>query len=162
MTRGYLLLFLLATWGFSCQTDSGTSNTRPDLLEVIPGTWEAISFSVNVNSVGDTDSSYVFNIGEKDWKPKLGIRPLRHIFKADQNYVRESRSIENEVMDLARGKWFINGDSIRLVTPEATYEYEVTIEGSVSTFHCFMDWDGDGEEDDEYTGIQRKISQYTE
>ena len=146
-----------------CQSDNNhTDKNRIDLMEVMPGTWESISVNVTVNSVNNTDSAYVFSIEEADWKRKLGVQPLRHYYAADRNYRRESRSIKDTLIDLTRGKWFINGDSIRLVTPEATYEYEVTIDNGISTFRSLLDWDNDGAQDDEYIGVQRKISRYTE
>ena len=155
----YTLFFVFLL--FQCQPDT-THTDRLDLMEVMPGTWEAISVDVTVNSVNNTDSAYVFSIKESDWKRKLGVQPLRHFYAADRNYRRESRSVNDTLIDLTRGKWFINGDSIRLVTPDATYEYEVTVNNGISTFRSLLDWDNDGAQDDEYIGVQRKISRYTE
>ena len=161
--KGYIKPCLaLLIFFASCQSDAPSNAPENNLEEIMPGTWETVSFEVLVNSVDNTDSVYLFTIGEKDWGPKLGIKSLNHVFESDRNYYRVSRNLADSVLDRTRGKWFLNGDSIRLVTPVATYEYEVSIDGSKSTFHCFLDWDGDGQDDDEYTSIQRKISKYSQ
>ena len=166
MNRFAWSLFVLAILCLvHCQSNNDSSNQsdQPLLEEVMPGTWEAVSIYVKVNSVNNqTDSSYIFEIYENDWGPKLGVKPVKHYYESDRNYSFESRTIVDSLINRTRGKWFVNGDSIRIVTPVATYEYEVLFDGATVTLESLLDWDGDGVFDDEYTGKQRKISRYTE
>ncbi len=160
-------LYVLATLGivlFSCTSESSKSNApQQNLLAVMPGTWESVSINVRVNSANNQpDSSYVFDVPEKDWRRILGVQPIKTYYEpgAGSTYYSEYIDLDGKITQVTRGKWFVQGDSLLLVTPEASYQYEVLIEGGKGTFHSFIDWDGDGEEDDEYTGVQRKISKY--
>ena len=126
----------------------------------MPGTWESVSMRVIVQSANATDSSQVFDVPEKDWQIKLGAR-IRRYFQPDQNtYYRSYFNSKGEKINEERGKWYVFGDSLMLVTPQATYNYEVTLTGTRASLFSMVDWDGDGAKDDEYTEVQRKISNY--
>ena len=155
---GLILSILLLT---TCSTESDSGNSD-NLTTSMPGTWESVSMRVIVQSANATDSSYVFDVPEKDWQRKLGA-PIRTYFQPDQNtYYRSYFNAEGEKINEERGKWYVFGDSLMLVTPQATYNYEVTLEGTRASLFSMVDWDGDGVKDDEYTEVQRKISNYRE
>ncbi len=154
------LFFLLALVLSSCQKSETPESV--DLKEMMPGTWESVSIKVVVNSVSNTDSSYVFDVPEKLWKEKLGVQPVKTYYQAEENkFYSEYIDLDGNITNVERGKWYVFGDTLMRVTPDATYQYEVAISGGVGTFKSMMDWDGDGNEDDEYSGVQRKISNYT-
>ena len=160
MRKMFLLLVLLVLCAGSCQKEQ--KNQEIDLATTLPGTWESVSINVKVNSVNNTDSSYVFDVPEKLWTKKLGVRPIKTYYTTENNnYTSEYYDLNDSLINKTRGKWYIFGDSLRLVTPEATYEYEVSVSGGLGNFRSLMDWDGDGQLDDEYNGVQRKISKYT-
>lgn len=153
---------LLVAAIISCSSDSAGEGAI-DLHQVMPGTWEAVSVHVIVNTALNQDSSYVFEVKEREWKRKLGVQPIKtYYLTKDNGYRSEYYNLEDSLVNVTRGRWFVNGDSLRLVTPEATYEYEVSVSKGLGTFRALMDWDGDGQEDDNYTGIQRRISRYVE
>ena len=159
MKKMYLALALLMLGAGSCKQES--ESTEVDLKSALPGTWESVSINVIVNSVNNTDSSYVFDVPEKLWTQKLGIRPIKTYYKEENNnYFSEYYDLKDSLINTTRGKWYVFGDSLTLVTPEATYEYEVSVNGGLGNFRSLMDWDGDGEKDDEYVGVQRKVSKY--
>ena len=160
MKKMYLLLALLLVGAASCQKEKETTET--DIKTELPGTWESVSINVKVNTVNNTDSSYVFDVTEKNWSRTLGIQPIKTFYKNENNnYISEYYDLNDSLINVTRGKWYVFGDSLTLVTPEATYEYEVSLDGGRGTFRSLMDWDGDGQMDDEYNGVQRKISRYT-
>ena len=149
---------------YSCSSDATTSSsTSQNLLESMPGTWETVSIKVTVNTAGGQDSTYIFDVPERDWEKKLGVQPIKTYYEEGDGstYYSEYIDLDGTLKDETRGKWYVNGDSLRLVTADATYEYLVKINGGKGEFYSFLDWDGDGEDDDEYIGIQRKISNYT-
>ena len=151
----FLLLLL-------CSCQKSESPESVDLKELMPGTWESVSIKVVVNSVSNTDSNYVFDVPEKHWKEKLGVQPVKTYYQTEENkFYSEYIDLDGNITNVERGKWYVFGDTLMRVTPEATYQYEVAIRGGVGTFTSMMDWDGDGNEDDEYSGVQRKISNYT-
>lgn len=159
--RVLLLALLITTAFYACGKKEVIAN--PDLKEILPGTWETVSIKVTINATDHPDSTYVFlDISEKDWKKKLGVRPTKTFFETDNlTYRTESYDLQDVLLNTTRGKWFTNGDTLRLISSEATYEYEVTASNGLNTFHCFLDWDEDGAEDDEYIEVQRKISNYS-
>ena len=150
------ILFLVG-----CQS-SNTDSEKSDLEEIIPGTWEAVSLNVKVNTAEGKDTSYVFDVTENEWMRKIG-QSIKTAYQLEQNnfhrtyYDRDGNKVYED-----RGKWYVFGDSLMMVTPEATYNYIVSINGVKATFFSMVDWDIDGSEDDEYTGVQRKVSSYTE
>jgi hypothetical protein len=50
----------------------------------------------------------------------------------------------------------IDGDSLLMIDHQATYRYQVFVEGDVAEFRSIVDWDNDGKVDDEYFGVQHK------
>ncbi len=155
-------MFIAVLLAFSlgaCQSTEGETE-KPDLKSILPGTWDAVSLKVQVNSANGTDSSYVFDVPERDWLRKIG-QPIKTFYQLEQNnYKRSYYDQKGNKLDEDRGKWYVFGDSLMLVTPDATYNYTVKIEGMKASFFSMIDWDGDGVEDDEYTGVHRKISNY--
>ena len=53
--------------------------------------------------------------------------------------------------------WIIDGDSLIMEDHQAVYHYQIFIDGDIAEFNSIIDWDGDGEMDDEYFGVQRKM-----
>lgn len=156
------VLILFTIIFLACQSGESPANeevaSKVDLKKALPGTWESISVTVNINTANNTDSSYVFEVKEENWESKLGLKPLRSYYDYDNKYRLEYRSLVDTVINIDRGIWNVFGDTLMLIEPKATYQYIVKIENGFSEFRRIMDWDGDGEEDDEYLGIQRYVS----
>lgn len=154
------LVILLSTCG---NENSETLSNSQDLNTIMPGTWESVSIKVTVHGGVDSDSIYLFDVPEKDWKRTLGINPIKTYYEGESGstYYSEYTDSDGSIQSVTRGKWYVNGDSLLLVTPDATYDYAVQVNGGRGEFRAVLDWDGDGEQDDEYLGVQRKISNYT-
>lgn len=158
-----LLLFVFS----SCTNESGsTAKTQsPDLKKDLLGTWEAVSIHVDVvTPEGEEDEDpYQFVIEENEWETKIGTEPILSYYEADNNSFRWVYRLAGteDPMSTTRGKWFIHGDTLRIVTESDTYDYLVTLKDGLATFKNMQDWDGDGAVDDAYTGVHRKISNYT-
>ena len=159
----YLFVFMVFTALACSSEESHASGSTQDLSEMIPGTWESVSFKVTVHSADNqVDSSYIFDVPEKDWKRMLGVPPIKTYYesKSGSTYFTEYYNGDGSISEVIRGKWYAQGDTLLLVSPEASYQYGVFISGGRGTFQAILDWDGDGQEDDEYIGVQRKISNY--
>lgn len=159
----YLLLLLLVGCQSGADPDQQTQEASPvDLKKAIPGVWESVSIRVDVNSFNNTDSSYVFEVPEERWLNTLGVKPIRTYYENDNKYRSEYRDRADSLVNETRGIWNVFGDTLMLIAPDATYQYEVKIEKGLGKFRSLLDWDGDGQEDDEYVGIQRYISRSTQ
>ena len=153
-------IFLPGCQGEASKADT-TEKQRP-LNELLPGTWETISIRVEVNTTENTDSSYIFEVKEEEWASRLGSRPILFYFQPDNKYRQEFVALNDEVMSTARGIWNTFGDTLMLIEPNATYQYQVAIGKGLAEFRTMLDWDGDGQEDDSYSAVHRQVSMTTE
>ena len=164
MRYTYLLFLSLLFLIVSCNSDSSATTQKVDLEKALIGTWESVSVNVLVQTPDSTEEeSYEFVIGENEWETKIGSLPILTYYETENNTYRMLFRNASTLPDgdMIRGKWFVNGSTLRMVTDNDTNEYEVTLEGGLMTFKQTVDWDGDGATDDEYTAVHRKISNYT-
>lgn len=148
-----------------CQPSSApetTTKASVSLAEALPGAWESILVRVAVNTAENTDSSYVFEIREEEWTERTGMRPIKAYFQPDNQYRQVFTAGNDSIISVARGMWNNFSDTLLLVEPNATYQYIVSIDKGLAEFRTLLDWDGDGQEDDEYLGVHRKISSVAE
>lgn len=123
------------------------------------GVWEGATFRVIVNSVeNQVDSSFIFDISEADWETELQVKPVKTIFLPDSTYVQEFRGLNGDLYDVTKGLWNTYGDTLMLLEREATYIYGSRFNANgLLELRSLVDWDGDGQEDDEYTATHRLI-----
>lgn len=159
-----LPFFLALAFLVSCAGEPGTDSKteKEDLATALPGTWESVSLRVDINTVDGTDTSYVFEVREEEWMNRLGVKPVKTYYKLDNKYEQVFTSLTDTVLSTSRGMWNVFGDTLMMVEPNATYHYEAGIENGLISLKARLDWDGDGEEDDDYVGVHRKISSATE
>lgn len=153
-------LLLLA----ACKRESaGPEKPAPaDLKKELPGTWEIIHLKVDVNTFdNDPDSSFVFEVREENWEKWTQVKPARTFFEAGNQYHRVFRTLKGDTMGVTRGMWNVFGDTLMLIEPDTSYSFIVSIANGLSEYHRRVDWDRDGQEDDEYLEIHRRISRST-
>lgn len=164
MKQIYVWVFALIFFS-ACQSDQSQSSEtedKPDLKKELPGTWEMVSLRVNINSFDNRDTTVVFEIREPQWEKAYRVKPSRTYFEMDNQYRQEFRSIVDTLISENRGMWNSFGDTLMLIEPDTSYQYIVDIERGLAEFRSMVDWDGDGQEDDEYLGVHRRISRSTE
>lgn len=94
------------------------------------------------------------------WEAKLHIKPIRTHFKNDGSYFSEYRNLKDSVVRIPSGLWSIKGDTLimtELKPEKSVLKVHVKIEKGLVTFHGMIDFDGEGKENDEYFGEQRKV-----
>lgn len=167
MHHRFTLMISLSLLISSCANDADNKGKtqKPDLQEALLGTWEAVSIQVDVLTPEgeEAEEPYQFVIAENEWETKIGTEPILSYYEADNNSFRWVYRLAGteEPMSTTRGKWFVHGDTVRIVTETDTYDYLVTLKDGLATFKNMQDWDGDGAVDDAYIGVHRKISNYT-
>ncbi len=168
----YFLIAFLISLFFSCasgQKDTGdaTSGNQADTtyndylsqLETdLPGQWENMSMRVVVNTFNRSDTSFIVDINEENWELKMTIKPILTTILNDGTYTSEFRNSFDSLIYRPKGTWLLDGDTLIMEDQQATYKYQIFIDGSRAEFRSIMDWDGDGDMDDEYFGIQQKIA----
>ena len=161
--RFSLLLIALAT--FACQTDRDeAAATEPtvDLKDALRGTWQTFQINVAVNSADGRDTFRTVMYTQEVWEQGFNMEPPVYYFQPDQKYRLVHRSLDGTIVDQTRGIWNVFGDTLVLIEPERTTQYQVRLANGKATFRNFQDWDEDGEADDEFQGLQRQISIGTE
>ncbi|NRA50501.1 MAG: hypothetical protein HRU12_15320 [Phaeodactylibacter sp.] len=158
-----LTIFAIVLLLASCSSDPKPNDSTGtiDLEKTLPGTWESVSLRVDINTAEGTDTSFVFEVREEEWIQRLGVKPVKTYFKPDNKYEQIFTSLTDTILSTSRGMWNIFGDTLMMVEPNATYQYEATIENGLISLKARLDWDGDGEEDDDYLGVHRKVSTAT-
>lgn len=155
---GWFLCVLFACQSNTDPTASSSKSLATDLKTHLPGAWESVSFKVTIHSANHADSTIVFEVKEENWQQKLGSKPIQTSFYKDNKYKRLFRNEGTIANDTLRGIWNTFGDTLMLIEPTTTYQYQVQIlPNGLAEFRTMMDWDGDGLTDDEYIGLERKV-----
>ncbi len=165
----FFLAFLLFSSCASGQKENGT-HKDPDTTTVfkeeydylsqlekdIVGEWINVAMKVNVKTYNNTDTSFIVDINEDSWNMKMNIKPIITKIYDDGTYTSEFRNSYDSLMYNPKGTWFIDGDTLVMEDHQATYKYQIFIDGDMSEFKSMIDWDKDGDMDDEYFGKQQK------
>jgi len=154
----FCLVFL-----FSCGDNVSDTvseiETTPGLSAAILGTWETIEIEVHSPTYQGVDTTVHQTIREGDWGKYYGVKPAQTVFSADGKLIRTHRMKNGKVADIVNGLWKIQGtDSLLVIEPNKTLYYKHTLENNLLTLTGIVDWDFDGEEDDDYRSVMRLVS----
>lgn len=152
-----LSMFLLFS---ACQQDAVNENNMAgyDLKTALKGTWQTFQINVAINTADGRDTFRTESLTQEVWEKAFNMESPVYYFQADQKFRRVHRTLNGEIFSQSRGMWNTFGDTLVLIEPDTTYQYLVRIGNGKATFRTFLDWDDDGEADDEYQGLQRQIS----
>lgn len=163
ITTYILILSFLIACGSEVKVDRKDSSTTV-LEKSIPndklyGVWEGVTFQVSLNSVDNIeDSTAVFEVSEAAWEAKLQVKPVRTIYLPDSTYVQEFRTLQGEIYNTTKGLWNTYGDTIMLLERDATYTYDSKFnDKGWLELRSLVDWDDDGQLDDEYLATHRLV-----
>jgi hypothetical protein len=120
------------------------------------GEWRNVSMRIWVKTYNQSDTSFIVDINEENWDMKMTIEPIITNVYEDGTYISEFRNSFDSLIYMPEGTWLIDGDSLFMEDHQAVYKYKIFIDGDRAEFNSIVDWDGDGEVDDEYFGVQRK------
>ncbi len=164
----YVAFFLFSSCS-SGQSENGRNDGQNPPLEIeeeydyisqlekeIVGEWVNVSMKVWVKTYNNTDTSFIVDINEETWDMKMTIKPIVTTINEDGTYISEFRNSFDSLIYKPKGTWLIDGDTLIMEDHQATYRYQIFIDGDMSEFKSMIDWDKDGKMDDEYSGKQRK------
>lgn len=154
---GTLILGTLVIW--ACQREEQQEKaTTVDLKAALPGTWETKYLQIKMPTHNGSDSTSVFEASEEYWEAKFFVKPYRTFFSPEQKYHTVHRGLQGQVISESRGMWNTFGDTLLMIEEGSTVQYKLLVEKGQAHFSALLDWDQDGEEDDEYYLVYRLVS----
>lgn len=156
-----LVLFCL----FSCSGDSSATSLAKEetaeqrLQESLLGTWEITEMRVKSPTYqGIADSTFIQHIKEADWLQVYGVKPARTTYTEDGKLKRILYFRDGSVTDVINGLWKVKGDSLLVIEPNITFDYETEVSGEKLKLKGLIDYDRDGEADDTYEANYRLVA----
>jgi hypothetical protein len=137
-------------------SDDQTTGYISELEQSFIGEWTNVSMRIWVKTYNQSDTSFIVDINEENWDLKMTVQPIVTTVFEDGTYISEFRNSFDSLMYRPEGTWMIDGDSLIMEDHQAIYKYKIFIDGDLAEFKSVVDWDGDGDVDDEYFGVQRK------
>lgn len=153
-----LFLFLVLS---SCGQDN-TSSTQQnaqdaELKTQLLGTWEAMELKVHSPTFEGQDTVVEQIIKEADWGRLYGVKPAQTVYTSDRKLRRSHYYTTGQLINVVNGIWKVEGDSLHIIEPNITFSYFAKLENQTLTLTGLIDWDRDGERDDDYEATFRLI-----
>ena len=130
---------------------------KPSFQEELTGTWTTDKIRVKMNTIRNTDKDSVVIVASNDFIEHLGIYANIGHYYADGTFEDIYYASADSALMTTSGTWSTIGtDSMKIVTTKPTTRtsiYKVKVKKDRGIFIGLVDWDGDGQEDDEFTGI---------
>lgn len=144
---------------YACQPDKKEAQgPLVDLKSALPGTWETKYLQITMPTYQGGDSTNVFEASEEYWEARFLVKPYRTYFSPEQKYHTVHRGLHDELISESRGMWNTFGDTLLMVEEGSTIQYKLLIEKGQAHLSALLDWDQDGQEDDEYYMVYRLVS----
>lgn len=160
-----LLSGVLLTLILSCsKSNSSSSKVERPSSAVLVGTWESEELTIRIHSAfGIADSTVILQANRDNWQDKMGLEPIVTTFRPDNTFSAIYRELDGSLRSESSGYFeLISQDSliIRRVKPgvETIRHAWVMKNDSVYGFSSTIDYDRDGERDDEMFALNRRIS----
>lgn len=158
-------LFLLCLMGlFACSSDSTATSlanketTVTDIEKGLLGTWEITEMRVTAPTYLGGDTAFVQHIKEAEWDQVYGVKPAKTLFTADGKLKRTHFFKNGQITDIVNGLWRVKGDSLLVIEPNITFTYHPQMDGEQLKLKGKVDYDRDGEADDNYEANYRLVA----
>ncbi|MEM9528019.1 MAG: hypothetical protein AAGA31_15505 [Bacteroidota bacterium] len=155
-----LSVLLLLISGWACNSEEAPSQTQDviPIEEAILGTWETIEMEAHSPTYLGQDTTIHQLIREADWGKVFGVRPASTVFTPDGKFRRTHTLQSGQVADVTNGLWQVKGtDSLLFIEPNKTLYYKHELADGRLTLTGVIDWDFDGEEDDDFRSVLRLV-----
>jgi hypothetical protein len=155
-------IFISAIMLMSCNSGNKEMLITEETLtgDDLVGEWRNTSLKVMMNTFnGFKDSTRMLEANLNNWEEKVRIKPIQTFFEKDGTYRSDHFALNDSLLFSAAGTWTLSNDTLimRQTSPNvATYRLKTKIVNDEATFSGIIDFDDDGEEDDEYFGTQKK------
>ena len=127
------------------------------------GKWDSRILRVVKPTVNNTEVTEIVDANPDNYEEVIGLKTAIVYFHEDSSYKEEYILPDGSIAYEQSGKWFIDGDSLTTVVygkDIREYKYHFEIRGDSAIFRSLMDYDADGQRDDEFYGVSIKDSNY--
>ena len=123
-----------------------------------------IELEVEAPTFEGSDSTLNHSIHEADWVRVYGVNPGRTTFSADEKLVRRNLLVGSDTPVITHGLWRFSGDSLMIIEPNTTQHFVADMTPAQDQFELkgLIDWDSDGEADDNYRARYRLVGKTQE
>lgn len=157
------LFVLFAIFGLTaCTNDEGASDqtitdsdtvSQEGLDKKLIGSWKNTALKVKINTALNGDSTGYIDVDESNWERVLKTKPMTTTFTEDGTYSLQYVNMSDSAIIASSGTWYVLNDSLFLnqKQPDVThFQYKVDLGNNTAKLTGLVDWEGDGEVDDEY------------
>ncbi|PIB36998.1 hypothetical protein BFP72_17110 [Reichenbachiella sp. 5M10] len=150
-----ILFVLMALTACTTDQKEKTQATDRKAEQDLVGKWTNLSLLVTMKRLEESDS--VLQAKEGEWERVLKIKPIETTFLKDSTFASEYYTLEGQKMNTTYGKWWVEKDSLVMLTESGETRYDFELTGNRVRFRATLDWDGDGLADDYYDGVQVRM-----
>jgi len=162
MKKSKVTLFLVLISVVSLAAFTSASKTTQlynnSLAKQLIGEWRNVYVKITLHH--KTDPVFVMEADSSNWEEKLQIKPIRTHFMEDGTYYSEYRNVKDTLVKKPSGTWKLKRDSLFMtqqIPDKSIYKFHLKIIKDRATFTGVIDFDGEGIDNDEYFGIQKKF-----
>lgn len=137
----------------SCSTQKEKPLREKDLI----GKWTNLSLLVTMKRLEREDS--ILQAKEGEWEQVLKMKPILSEFKEDGTFTAQYSNLKEEIIKEEKGKWFVRNDSLVIKINGNETAYHFTVNNDRVMYKAKLDWDGEGQANDFYDGVQMKVKE---
>lgn len=150
---------LVALAWAGCVGGKGKPVTAASVGTDISGTWEARALEVTIRGKDNGPHDEALNFDTAEQSRLKGRKPQLTTIDPTGGYREETWTLHDSLLRAQNGSWHMHGDSVyfRLETDGARkLAYGVSRSGNRLVLHTRVDYDGDGQRDDELRMVLEK------
>ena len=163
-------LFLIGLFSLSILLVACDKNTDPDppkdppmeakmTMADVAGEWVSSGIKVKVNSLNGAEGDTLIEATEDNYPEVLGIKANFSTLNADGSY-EDTYILPNDSIESGTGTWSLGNGTItftQTVPSARVHTYQMKIdENGVMKVNGKVDFDADGEQDDDFSGTSYK------
>ncbi|HNP47989.1 MAG TPA: hypothetical protein PKK99_04970 [Bacteroidia bacterium] len=149
---------------FACQSEpmpeaSNTTSSSQDLKTAIVGRWDTSYVLISMKSINNSDVDGTMEVQPHKTEDCCDPTKVHSVFREDGTYLSEYRDANKKLVIKSAGKWSTQGKTLILnqeFPKIKTLRYEATFDKNYAEFRSTVDFDLDGQDDDQmYFQIRR-------
>jgi hypothetical protein len=140
------------------QEESAASGTA--LKNSLVGMWQMNSLVIGFDTIHNTQTSCVLQIGADEWNEKLKLQPIQTLFSPNKTYISAYCTDEGKIIRFTTGKWEVEKNQLKihqLFPSDKQMNYRIDVSDGCAQLRSKMDFDEDGKSDDLFYCEMKKV-----